>query len=305
MVFRIQRHGWRGWLGMVGACCLLPNFVGCANTFDTITGQRFRESPFHSTFTTEEPIIVLRNVQEGDQRSKAMLALKEPKRNGGSDDLQNEVMQILGTSATSDKQAYCRLSAIETLARFEDPRAQQYLVTAYQSAALETPLDKPATPDAGVIQAGRRTRTPFAPVSIFTPDMVIRIQCLALESLGKKRSPEGLTLMIEMATTPVKKEVKLNDLESLTQTNLGQDQFDIRLAALHAMGNYRGDARAAQVLYQVMTTEHDVALKNRAYESLKNVSGKDFPANSKEWATVVKIDPNLSKQSVPDKLSQK
>jgi hypothetical protein len=134
---------------------------------------------------------VLRTVQESDDRVAAMRSIKEPKKSGGSEADQTELMQILAASATADKQAYCRLSAIEALDRFEDPRAVQILVTAYRNASIDAPGGQAEPPANGVVQAGRRTRAPFAPVSSFTADQVITIQSAALEALGKKRTPEA------------------------------------------------------------------------------------------------------------------
>ena len=121
--------------------------------------------------------------------------------------------------------------------------------------------------------------------------MVIAFQCRALESLGKKRSPEGLSLLCETAAMPAKKATKISDVDMMLQGSLGQDQFDLRLAALRGLENYKNDPTAAQVLYRIMTTENDVALKDRAYLSLMKVTGKDFAPKSPDWAAIVKINP--------------
>ena len=154
-----------------------------------------------------------------------MLALKEPARHGRPAAEQDEAIKVLMDSATTDQRAICRLRAIEALGRFEDPRAGQILLTAYYGANQ----DPSAT---GVVQVGRVSPSALGQDSAFTPDMVITIQCRALESLGKRRSPEGLSLLCEIATMPARKEAKASDIGVMLQGSLGQDQFDLRLAAL-------------------------------------------------------------------------
>ena len=65
---------------------------------------------------------------------------------------------------------------------------------------------------------------------------------------------------------------------------LGQDPFDLRLAALRARENYKGDQSVAQFLDKMVSTEVDVAIKSRAYIRLKKVTGKDWATTSSEWA---------------------
>ena len=285
---RIQKRLRRTFFVAAGAILLAPPFVGCAGTVDRITSQRFRDKPFHTLFYTDDPLDVLRNVPEGDDRAKAMLAIKEPKLAGRSEAEQNEVVEILAKSATSDKHSICRLNAIEALSHFEDPRAASILVTAYRNAGKEAPVEALKETEQGIVLAGgRRNRSAFAPVPTVTPDQVATIQCRALESMGRKRSPEGLALLCEVAAKTVKKEVKAVEFDPLALGNIGQDQFDLQLAALTALENYKGDPQAIRTLYRIMTTDRDVAPKSCAYKSLVKVTGKDWPPESPNWATIV------------------
>ncbi len=105
-----------------------PLVGGCANMVDTVSSQRFKKAPFHTTFQGDEaPIEVLRHSEEGDRRGKAMLALKEPKRNGGTDAEQEEVMQILSASATTDQRLICRLDAAESAGPIRGPSLHGHL----------------------------------------------------------------------------------------------------------------------------------------------------------------------------------
>ena len=79
----------RTWLGGAAVCAL--GLSGCAGTYDLITSERFKERPFHTLFVTEDPMMVLEKVQEGDDRVRAMRVLKEPKENGGTAQQQDRV----------------------------------------------------------------------------------------------------------------------------------------------------------------------------------------------------------------------
>jgi hypothetical protein len=255
---------------------------------DQMQANHYWDAPIHNMFHADEPTEVLRKNQEADARSKAMLAIKEPKRNGGTDAEQDEMLQLLATAATSDKQPYCRMCALKTLGSWEDPRTAQIILAAYQNAPNESPLDK-TTPETGVVQAGRRTRS-LGPVSSYTADLIITIRCQALESLGKKRTAEGLALLCQVASTPAKRDVKSSDLDMLTPGNSGQDQQDLRLAAIRALANFKGDIDAAQTLYRVMKSERDAGLKSRAYLSLVEVTGQSYKPDAPEWPPYLHIN---------------
>jgi len=283
---RLFRRAVRGRLLVAAACLVCPALSGCVNTVDTVTGQKFRGSPFKSLWSSEDPMEVLRRESNADARSKAMLKLEEPRKRGGSEQDQAEALKILSETATNDKQVICRLSAIEALGRFEDPQAAPILVAAFRQATGEAPVD-PA-PVAGVEQAGRRSRLHSRTVTNFTPDNIVRLQCSAVESLAKKKTPESLNLLCEIANKPVPKEVRAASLETLLQGDTGQEGNDLRLSAVRSLANFRGDAKAAQTLYRVMITEKaEVALKSRAHMSLMEVTGRDYPPDSAEWLKIV------------------
>lgn len=297
MFVHSRRRGWRGLL--LGAITLpLPWITGCAGTFDDVTSQRFLDQPFHTLFHRDDPIYVLRNVQEADDRAKAMLVVKEPKTSGGNDALQDEVLKYLTDAATSDPHTICRLNAIETLGRFEDPRTANVLLTAYHRAGVDaTPEPPSAKNNNGVMQAAfwNKKRSTAFNVPSFSPDQVLTMQCRALEALGRKHTPEAVELLIQVAMTPVKLENKASETDVLLQTasnSAGQDQFDLRLAAIRGLGYCTGDPRVGQVLYKIMIGEKkDVATKSRAHISLVKVMDKDYPPESPEWVNLLKIDP--------------
>jgi len=271
----------------------LPFTVGCANTIDTITGKRYKDDIFTHTFYSDDPTEVLRSGKDDTQRCKAMMKIREPKQNGADEKAQFEVLQLLATSATSDKQPNCRLQAIIALGRFEDPRTAKILLTAYQTAGQD-PDAVVAETESGVVQAGgRRARSMFLPVASMTSENIAEIQATALKSLSTKRTPEALALLCEVAAKPAKREVKpvaSGEQPELAApaTNSG-DLFDVRLAAIRGLANFKGEAAAAHALYAVMTLDTSVAMRSRAHESLVSVTGQNYPPQAAEWRAYLKI----------------
>jgi hypothetical protein len=269
-----------------GSTALTAGLTGCAGTYDLITSQRFRERPFATMFSSDDPMWVLENVADGDERARAMRRLKEPKNNGGTAEQQEKAIDILGTCATSDRRPMLRLAAISALTRFEDPRAGQILVSAYTNAPLEVPgtAKEPVTQAGGMNLRGGQ--------SGFTPDTVVSIQCLVMDSLGKTKSAEGLRLLCEVASV-TGRPGKAATIEQ-AGGNRGQmnpdtgltvdDRVDVRLAAIRSLGSYEKEPTAIKVLVEILQTEKDVALRGRAHESLTKITGQDLPEDGAAWA---------------------
>jgi hypothetical protein len=274
-----------------GAAAVALGLTGCAGTYDLVTSQRFKERPFHTLFTSEDPLEVLEKVQEGDDRVRAMKNLKEPRENGGTAAQQDRVIAILQASATTEKRPLCRLAAVEALGRFKDPRAGQILIAAYHNAPHDGgPAATVGSPEP-VSQAGVSGLGIKMAMSTFTPETVTQLQCASLAGLAKNRSPEALQLLIQIATAPTERP-KPNAVEpagallSLEATNLPSegDRTDVRLAAIRALGNYEKDQAATKALVGVLRTEKDVAVRGRAHESLVKITGQDLPPEGQAWA---------------------
>jgi HEAT repeats len=266
--------------------------TGCAGTYDLVTSQRFKERPFHTLFTTEDPIEVLEKVQEGDDRVRAMRNLEEPREHGGSQVQQDRLIAILQSSATTESRPLCRLAAVEALSRFKDPRVGPILIAAYRNAPYDVPpttaVPDPVSPVAALSGIGIKSA-----VSAFTPDTVTSLQCSVLESLGRHRDTEGLKLLVEVAATPTERpKTKPAEIEAASamlslEASAGPsevDRMDVRLAAIRALGNYQNDATATRTLVAVLRVEKDVAVRGRAHESLTKITGKDLPPDGAAWA---------------------
>jgi hypothetical protein len=219
-----------------------------------------------------DAMTVLRTSTDGDDRAKAMFELKEPKRNGGGDAVQEEAIQVLTDAATNDPRALCRIAGIGALGRFEDPRSIRLLVAAYYGA------------------------------SAFPSDQANSIRVAAMTALGHKRSEEGLALLARAATAPIapatsaKSDLRLVSQkdEDVIQKLLGQSDpdaqaaRDARLAAVRAMGMSR-DPNAIPVLIPLLA-EGDVALRDRAQEALQNITGqKNVPPTPEAWSQKLSV----------------
>ena len=271
--------------------------TGCATTWDDLTSRRFREAPFKTVMGQEDPPLqVMREQRTGDERVRAMRKLQEPMRSSGTQAEQEEVMTLLTKTAISDPHALCRLTAIETLARFEDPRASESLMMAYRAVEPATPAKK----SDGVQQTTAFDPAPALPGG-FSADLVVMIQTRSLVALGKKKSANALPLLAEIASQPNRNDN--TDTELIMQTGLtGQNRQDVRVAAVRALGQYPADQRAAQALYKVVKQEQDVALRTPAHEGLIRVTGRELPPDSQEWEVILASgqltprDPNLVEQ---------
>lgn len=179
----------------VGALACLA-VAGCAGFWDDVTSRDFK---FKSAFSKPNPFLVLQESQDGDKRARALRALREPKRSGGTDQDQDAVVKILTTAAVAERQFLPRLAAIESLGRFEDARAVHGLTDAYQAAAS------------------------------FTPELCNRLQCAALTSLGETGSAAAVPFLARVLERPAPDG---SDPEK-------QQIQDLRIAAARALGQFK------------------------------------------------------------------
>jgi hypothetical protein len=218
---------------------------GCASFWDDITSRDFH---FKDMFTpAQSPLVVLRSSNDGDKKSKALRALNEPLQHGGNQKDQDEVIQVLTWSATNDPQPLCRMAAIDSLQHFKDPRAARALLDAYERASY--------------FQRDR-------------PETMAVIRCQALSALGVNGNALALDLLIQVVNVP-----------PTTGPEKDQQQvMDERITAARALAHF-SQYRAAEALVAVLRTEHgSVALRNRATESLRDLTGEDLPPDAQAWA---------------------
>lgn len=240
-----------------------------------VSSRKFREDPFRTMFTSEEPIAVLRNKVDGNERADAMRRLKEPAKNGKSPQEQDEALQILYTAATTDPSPIVRVAGIDALGRFEDPRTVALLKDAYEKAD-GVPSDPARQPAAADLQqaANIESMIMLAPTG-FEPSFVATLRSRTVTALAGKPSPEAVAFLAKVATTD----------PSGTDQQLDRD---VRAAAVRGLGQMRSK-ESVTALASVLKQEagRDVVLAQTAHEGLKDLTGKDLPADPDQWSKVV------------------
>jgi HEAT repeat protein len=207
-------------------------------------------------FNPPDPVQVLASgTTDGNARARAIVRLKEPALNGGSERDQEYVVLLLTKAAKEDPQMWCRLKSIEKLGEFKDPRATTALIDAYYAAEN------------------------------FAPDnrKVLREQ--SLEALGKvgDRDPQAVDLLVRVVSAPPVDAGKSSEEDK-------QMYLDERIAAARALSNCK-NYRATEALVQVLRSEKDVALRDRAHDALVASTGKKLPPDPSAWENLLN-DPN-------------
>lgn len=200
---------------------------------------------FSAYFKKEDPIQVLNASTDGTKRARALGDLKEPKQNGGTDNEQDIVVGLLVRAASSEPHAIARLQAIKTLGTFKDPRAVKGLADAYYAA------------------------------DGFEPGTRSHIRLKAMMSLGRTGDPAAIDVLLVRLREPALELGKTNEAEK-------QLDLDERIAAASALENFKS-SRATDALVQILKTEKDVALRDRATQSLQTATGKKLPDNAQAW----------------------
>jgi HEAT repeat protein len=184
------------WGGRLAVGALLSmGLCGCASFWDEVTSKDFSVS---TMFESPNPLMVLKESTDGDQRAKALAALHEPKANGGSDQDQDFVVQVLATAASGERQPWCRLKAIGSLGQFKDPRAVKGLEDAYYKA------------------------------SVFPPDTAHPIRVASITALGNTKNPDAVPILVRL--------VRQKPVEGSEQEK--RQNLDERIAAAHSLSNF-------------------------------------------------------------------
>ena len=284
--------------------------TGCRGTWDTLTSRSMRNHPWETTkklWVPEDPVTVLRADPPygGNDRASALRRLKEPIRNGQTQDVQDSIINVLSKTATADPSPVLRLAAIEALGRFEDPRAAGILIQTYNEAHGRPPGASPSKPRSDILTAGGgraadrmliSDRMLLAGPVGYSPDTVSAIRCRALETLGRTNRQEAVSFLGHVATAGGNS----NEIPE------GAEDRDVRLAAVRGLAKCR-QPEAVLALAQVMNKEHgkDGALVGRSHDGLVQLTGQKLPADPQEWNKVIQAgsvsvrpEPNWIQQAV-------
>jgi HEAT repeat protein len=196
------------WLALLLPACL--PLGGCAGFWDDITSRDFS---FNTFFNKPNPLLVLHDSTDGDQRARALRALHEPKQYGGSDQEQNAVVQILVSAASTEHQPLCRLAAIQALGHFKDPRAVDGLTSAFYNAGN------------------------------FLPEPAAMIRAQAVTALGETKNPAAVELLARVVREPPAEGPDAD--KQLT--------LDVRIAAARALANFSQYQATEALLHVLQT----------------------------------------------------
>ncbi|MCI0642422.1 MAG: HEAT repeat domain-containing protein [Gemmataceae bacterium] len=228
-------------MGRMLSGLLILGVAGCASFWDEVTSRNFE---FQNLYASPDPLLVLRDSNDGAKRGQALARLREPLQNGGNPEEHELYVKVLTTAATSDREPLCRLGAIRALGGYKDPRAAKALEEVYLQ------------------------RLPF------TPELNSVVRQQALASLEQTGHAEARHLLIRVARQP-------SGATESSFTDRQQTQ-DERLAAIRGLAKYN-QYDSIETLVHILESEKDVALRSRAHESLKQATGKNLPADGKVW----------------------
>ncbi len=226
-------------LRCVAAGLACAGLAGCAGFWDEVTSREFS---VNAVFNPPDPLTVIKTSTDGDARAKAFQRLTEPRQRDGGQVEQDEAVQILTQAAISEPQPLCRMAAIRTLGKYQDPRAVPALISAFDGA------------------------------NELSPELAFMVRSQALTALGDTKQPAAASFVAEVARRPLKADV------SERERSQGRD---VRLAAVRSLKNFPGSEAAVAAAQQLANNEKDIAVRDRARETVVALTGKEpEPASS-------------------------
>jgi hypothetical protein len=226
------------------------SLCGCASFWDDVVTNRNRDVKgyFKSCVVSPDPLEVIHTSTDGAKRGQALAALEEPLEHGGTQEQQERILKHLTVAALADKESLCRLGAIRALGKWKDPRTVKILEDAYLQ------------------------RLPF------TSEINLIVRQQVLESLVETGNSEARHLLIKVAGQP----------KSTGDHQERQQVLDERLCAVRGLARFK-QYDATEALVQILDKDRDgkfkedVALRDRAQESLRTATGKNLPAEATAW----------------------
>jgi hypothetical protein len=217
----------------VASGVVFAGLAGCASFWDDVTSRDFSVT---AMFNPPEPMSVLKTSTDGDARAKAFIRVTEPRQHGGGQTEQDEVVQLLSKAVISEPQPLCRMAAIRTLGKFQDPRAVPALIASFEAADQ------------------------------LTPEVAFMVRSQTLTALGDTKKPDAAAFVAEVARKPIK--------ANTSERERGQAR-DERLAAVRALRNFPGSDAATAAAQALAANEKDIAVRDRAKETYLALTGKE------------------------------
>jgi hypothetical protein len=194
-------------------------------------------------------------------------------------DKKPDPLWVIRNSPDGDKRAKALRALQEPLGHGGSSEEQEVVVPVllYAAAKDTQPLCRLAA-----IQSLRKFKDPRAVDGLkeayyragsFNAETANVIRCQALDALGETANPSAVEFLVQVLREPP---VEGPDPDR-------QQKLDERIAAAHALGHFKS-YQATESLVGVLRTDHDVALRQRATESLQAATGKDFPPDYRLWS---------------------
>lgn len=203
------------------------------------------------------PLEVLQKSQDGDLRRRALERLTEP----GNAQEREHYITVLATAARSERDAICRMTAIQTLGTYKDPAATPALIAAYQVPANAN--DKNGMIQVAIVQSLGKTKDPAA-LDVLTaaldPKNKEDLRAAAAHSLGRypadkinyKTSEALLAALKQERSTAVRYEVH-QSLVKLTGRDLPADPAAWDQAVQQAAAKGEPLAKEPGMMFKLMS----------------------------------------------------
>jgi HEAT repeat protein len=169
------------------------------------------------------PLEVLAKSTDGDLRRRALLRLTEP----SNQQERQQYITILASAARTERDAVCRMTAVQVLGAYKDPAATQALIAAYNTGP--NAADKNGMIQVAIVDALGKRKDPAAMETItaaLDPKNPEDLRAIAAHSLGKypdyKAAESLLASMKQERSTAVKMEVH-QSLVKITGRDLPPD----------------------------------------------------------------------------------
>jgi hypothetical protein len=121
----------------------------------------------------------------------------------------------------------------------------------------------------------------------FTSEVNNWIRLEALKGLAETGQPVAVKRLVEVAKEP--------PAEGSSQDR--QEVLERRLTAIRGLGKYNYPESNETLVY-LLGHDKDVAIRDRAFGSLRSATGKDLPPNPDEWVAYLHPDPSRPNQPV-------
>jgi hypothetical protein len=186
---------------------------------------------------------------------------------------------VLRDSADGDKRADA-LRALREPKQYGGSQEQQEVVVQVLSTAATN--DRSSVCRIAAIQSLRGFKDPRAADALkeayyragsFDSEKATVIRCLALNALGDTGQPAAVETLVKVLRSPPGEGAEVDR----------QQQMDERIAAARALGKFK-HYQATEALVEVLRGEQDVALRDRAHESLQLATGQNLPPDAQAWA---------------------